>query len=215
MVQGDVRHKDLPMVVRHPKNASRVGSTLRWMVAMFVCAALAGCAHGTGGAGGGAFSGIPNVTVDHYVVQGTTAEAIRASMNARRPRNPDTGQPADAISRWTIGWNIPASGRGCHLDRATVTFQARVLMPRLAQADKVPSPILSRWDAFLASLARHEDWHVRYAYRELPKVRAAIRASSCARAAEAAGAAIARIAQVEREFDAVSRTNHSDILPFP
>jgi predicted secreted Zn-dependent protease len=183
--------------------------------AMLLPALLAGCAYGLPRVSSTAFSGIPHVVVDHYVVTGMSAEAIRASMNARRPRNPENGQPVDAISRWTIGWNIPSSGGSCNLDRAVVTFQARVLMPRLANADAVPPAVLERWKAFLASLERHEDWHVRYAYDQLPTVEAAIRSSSCARAAEAASAAVARIAKVERDFDVVARSSHSDILPFP
>jgi len=94
-------------------------------------------------------------------------------------------------------------------------FEARVIMPRLANGNHVPATTLGRWNAFLDSLERHEDWHVRYAYGQLPTVVAAIRKSSCERAADAAAAAIMRIAQVERDYDRRASTGHSDILPFP
>lgn len=205
------------ILLRQPRirfRSTRLSGSLA-LFAVVAAGAATGCAT-TGAAGAVAFARIPNVTVEYYDVTGATAEQIRSAINAQRPIDPNDNRPVDAISRWTVNWKIPVRSDGsCDLGRAEVSFKARVLLPRLVNRHMLPASLIARWDAFAESLAKHEDWHVRYAYEHLPDVQAAIRASSCAKAEAAATAAVMAIAKVERDYDIKARHGESDVLPFP
>ena len=187
-----------------------------WAAATALAAgAVAGYA-ADGAARAAPFARIPNLSIEYYDVAGATAEQIRTAINARRPVDPNDNLPVDAISRWTINWKIPVRPDGaCDLGRAEVSFKARVLLPRLVNRDSLPQPLVVHWDAYAASLAKHEDWHVRYAHAHLRDVEAAIRTSTCASAEAAAAAAVTAIARVERDYDIKARHGASDVLPFP
>ena len=99
---------------------------------------------------------IPNVQIQYYDVTGQTEAAIRASMNAGRPRDAISGQRIDANVHWTISWGWPLDGRGgCDLSRATVTFNATVTMPRLTGEERLPEALRNGWRASILGLERH------------------------------------------------------------
>jgi predicted secreted Zn-dependent protease len=158
---------------------------------------------------------IPNVTVEYYQVEGMTGDEIRSSMNARRPRDSHDGQAVEAVTSWELNWMVPQSGRRCDLSRAKVSFKARVLLPRLTDPGLVPAPVLARWRAFVAGLERHESYHVRHAFNHRRDVLRAIRSSSCARANEAAAAAVRKVGDEQRAYDVATRHGALEVPPFP
>jgi predicted secreted Zn-dependent protease len=161
------------------------------------------------------FAGVPNVTIEYYDVDGSTAEGIRASMNARRPRDSHDGQAVEAVTSWQLDWTAPKKGGSCDLRRAEVRFNARVLLPRLRDPANVPTAVLDRWRAFVAGLEKHEAYHVRHAWEHREKVRRAIRASSCAGANAAAAEAVRKVGAEQRAYDVATRHGASEVPPFP
>ena len=154
-------------------------------------------------------TGMPNLAIRYYEVSGRTAEEIRAAIDRhpRRPRDPNDGRPVDAAARWDFRWTWPENARGeCDLSRVSISFSARVLMPRLADETAVPDPLLRRWRIFVARLAAHEDGHVFSAWRAMPELLATLRASRCADANADAERVLERIRQRDIDYD--RRTDH-------
>lgn len=155
-----------------------------------------------------AFAGVPGVTLERYAVSGTTADAVRRSMNARRPVDPNDGTRVDAGTRLRIDWRWKGDGRGqCDLSTLQVSFSARVTMPQLADR-RAPAALRIKWTRFVDSLAQHEGTHVRHAWERVPIIAAAIRNGPCAGANARGDAALARVLAWDRDYD--RRTNHGE-----
>jgi predicted secreted Zn-dependent protease len=158
----------------------------------------------------GPLAGIPNLTIEYYDVSGRTPAAIRAALNAVRPRDPNDGLPVDALSRWNVRWSWRGNGRGgCDLANARIEYSARIVMPRLANEADVPPGLRARWRAYVAALETHEAGHVRYPYDRLGEIAAAIRASTCEGANEAARRALAPMQRHDVDYDRATRPGAS------
>lgn len=138
---------------------------------------------------------LPGVTVRYYDVTGNTIPAIRASMAAQRPLNPATGTPLPSSSTWSIGVNTKkaTTGKTCKVTGATATFKGEVVLPRLVAAQAVPPPVLAQWQKFVTSIEQQQAQALGQPYSRLKEVEAAVMASSCENAGEAAKKAIAEI----------------------
>jgi predicted secreted Zn-dependent protease len=161
------------------------------------------------------FAGVPNVTVEYYDVEGSTAQEIRDAMNRRRPHDSHDGQAVEAVTSWQLDWTVPQMGGSCDLKRAEIRFTARVLLPRLRDPSNVPIAVLDRWRAFVAGLEKHEAYHVRHVWEHRADVLRAIRASSCANANAAAAEAVRKVGAQQRAYDVDTRHGASDVPPFP
>jgi len=138
---------------------------------------------------------IPGVTVKYYDVTGNTIPAIRASMAAQRPKNPVTGTPLPSSSTWSIGVNTSkaTTGKTCKVTGAIATFKGEVVLPRLVGSEAVPAPVRAQWQKFVASIEQQQADALRQPYLRLREVEAAVMASTCANAGEAANKKIAEI----------------------
>lgn len=159
-----------------------------------------------------AFDGIPNVVVRQYDVHGATAEEIRRSIDAARPRDPKDGVAVDALTTWGVDYRWPGNERSCRLDRVQLTFRGEVLLPRLKV---VPDAVRDRWQAYLDALEKHEATHLRLAYGRMPMIEAAIRASNCAFARQDALWAVAEIDHALEEYDRKTRHGLTEGAVFP
>jgi predicted secreted Zn-dependent protease len=164
----------------------------------------------------GPLAGIPNLAIEYYDVSGRTPAAIRAALNAVRPRDPNDGRPVDALSRWEVRWSWRGNGRGgCDLAHPTVNYSARIVMPRLANEADVPPGVRARWRAYIAALEAHEAGHVRFPFDHLGEIAAAIRASTCDLANVAARRALARIQRHDVAYDRATRHGATQGATFP
>lgn len=190
--------------------------TLWWKAALAAAMLALVPAPGAGQEVPAALAGIPNLQIRYYDVRGTTPEAIRKSINAQRPRDPNDGKLVDAIARWRIGYGWRTGGpKECDLAGAKLTYTAEVTLPRLVDEARVPRRVLERWRRYMAGLLEHEAGHLRYPYEHLGDVAAAIRASSCEKAKDAASSAIAAIARRDIEYDRITRHGAAQGATFP
>ena len=159
---------------------------------------------------------VPNVQISSYEVSGETEGAIRASINARRPRDPVSGERVDAHVRWTMTWGWPLDGRGgCDLSRASIQFSATVTMPRLTNEERLPPELRAGWRAFIVGLDRHLAGHLAFPYEHRSEVLDAIRASNCTRASAAAQAAMQRLSRNDADYDRRTRRGETQGAVFP
>src|SRR5688572_15052247 len=123
------------------------------MLRMALALVLAGAAAGVGlapalgqGAAGNPFEDRPGLTFDYYDVSGRTFEEIRSSLDGKRRADPETGIGYDGYTAWYLDWRIPGRAEGpCRLDRAEVTIDVIVGLPRLVDFDAAPPDVLQRW----------------------------------------------------------------------
>lgn len=161
-----------------------------------------------------AFAGVPNVAIAWYEVEGATPAAVRASLDARRPTDPNDGARVDALTRWSISWQwLGSPADPCGLSQATVGFAASVQLPRLAVP--VMADLRAAWDRYVAALARHEAKHVRAAYAGRTEVLVALRGATCATANTAGEAALARIHEEARALDRATDHGRREGARFP
>ncbi|WP_084251056.1 DUF922 domain-containing protein [Sphingomonas pruni] len=160
------------------------------------------------------FADIPNVTVVSYDVAGRNPAAIRRSIDAERPTDPNDRIRVDGLSHYEFHWRWHRNGEGtCAAAPEDVLFSATVTAPRLMDDDASPK-LHEQFDRYLHSLLVHEDGHIRYAWNHRGDIAAAINAATCATADTAARAAVRAIAEHDIAYDKATRHGTSTILPF-
>lgn len=160
------------------------------------------------------FDGIPNVRIEQYAVTGRSVAAIRRSIDAARPTDPNDGKRVDGLSRWNINWRWRRDAAGtCSTTLDDIGFEAVVTVPRLADPD-VPARVKAQFDRFLTTLLVHEDGHVRYAWEHRGEVVDAINAAGCDRIKEAGMAVVRRIGEHDVAYDKATRHGADIITPF-
>lgn len=161
-----------------------------------------------------AFAGVPDVAIAWYDVAGATPAAVRASLDARRPTDPNDRARVDALTRWSISWQwLGSPADPCGLSHATVSFAASVQLPRLTT--RVAPELRRDWDRYVAALARHEAKHVRAAYAARAEVLAALRGATCATANAAGDAVLAAIHADAKALDQATDHGRSEGARFP
>ncbi|MDY0011346.1 MAG: DUF922 domain-containing protein [Rhodocyclaceae bacterium] len=94
-----------------------------------------------------------------YTVLGTTAEALRSSMDRLGPLDPRTQQHRDSLTRWTLAWRYDTQdqfGR-CDLTRVWTQVQITQIQPRLGQPETLAPALRRDWERFAAALSRHDE----------------------------------------------------------
>lgn len=140
-------------------------------------------------------SQIPGVVVRYYDVSGNTIAAIKASMDAQRPKNPATGTAIPSSASWSIGTSLKkaTTGKTCKITGAKASMKAEVVLPRLVGLETVPAPVLTEWQRYVSSLEQQQAAVLLRPYQRLAEVERAAMASSCDGANAAASGAIAEI----------------------
>lgn len=165
------------------------------------------------------FGDIPNVVFVRYDVRGRSPAAIRTSINAARPTDPNDAKRVDGLSRSFLEWSWREIGEGrgnkgrCLASADDVRFSATVTIPRLVDPSVSPS-VRAHFERYRQSLLDHEEGHVRYVWEHRGEVVAAINAAGCAGAGAAALTAFAGIAAHDVAYDKATDHGASTILPF-
>lgn len=171
---------------------------------------------GGGPVAGGSFAGMPDVAVDYYDVSGRAVGEIRASLDRHRRADPNTGVYVEAWTAWKLRWDVPGSPEGrCRPEKAVVTLEVSVGLPRLARSEVVPPEVLQRWQRYIAAVTAHEANHVRIAREGRDAVLRAIHESDCVEGPQAARDAMATIGQLNDEYDQRTRNGATEGAHFP
>lgn len=157
---------------------------------------------------------VVNEHVEHYDVTGSTAQAIRASLNRLGPAA-DDGKRFDAMTQWSVHyrWRYESTRQQCTVTTFSTTLDIRMLLPRWATPSRGPT-LMVRWTTYMRALRRHEDGHADYGRRAAEAIRAMARTLRPAPTCEELDAAIRaradeiidRKAREEEAYDV--RTRH-------
>jgi len=158
--------------------------------------------------------GVPNVAVSYYDIDASDLKGIRWALWASALHG--EGQLHNALSTWRYDWNWdPAPDGQCGVARARISFRAHVTLPRLTRPESLSPEVSQRWQAFMASLIRHEANHVHHAYDGRFKVAQAVRQSDCAHADQAGQWAINQLLWQEQAYDVRVRDGTEEGVLFP
>lgn len=83
------------------------------------------------------------ITTTYYDVTGRTADELKKQMAKKGPNG------FWAYTRWYVRWSGDCE----------VELEISYTFPRLADRNRVPLPMRSRWDAMIAKLTAHEEQH--------------------------------------------------------
>jgi predicted secreted Zn-dependent protease len=160
-----------------------------------------------------------------YDVAGSTADAVRAAIDAHpsRPVDRAARRPIDAFTRWDlrVTWSSASSGTECRATTVTPTLAATFTYPRWVPPPAPDRALVERWNAFIAALTTHEDGHRQNGIDATADAVARVRAlrASCSEfnaAAEAeVSAAIARGNEADRRYDATTDHGRTQGARFP
>ena len=96
----------------------------------------------------------------YYDVVGDSAEALRAQIEALRPRGEDGGR-YDASTRWKLRWRYLYREQrdGCRRTSFRTYLTTTIHLPRWQAPSDAAPDLVQRWDAYVAALDRHERRH--------------------------------------------------------
>lgn len=96
----------------------------------------------------------------YYDVVGDSAEALRAQIEALRPRGEDGGR-YDAYTRWKLEWRYLYREQrdGCRRTSFRTYLTTTIHLPRWQAPPEAAPELVQRWEAYVAALDRHERRH--------------------------------------------------------
>lgn len=98
--------------------------------------------------------------IEYFIVQGSTAPALRAELNARGPVGETRGR-SDGYTRWHIDWTYGFDVRegACTATNIVVDLDIHMILPRWYPPAGAREELVGRWNRFLVALRVHEDGH--------------------------------------------------------
>jgi predicted secreted Zn-dependent protease len=156
-----------------------------------------------------ALADLPNLTITFYAVSGADPQAVRRSMNERRPRDPLNGKPYDARTDVSWKWRAPprADGRGCDPAAAVFTHAVTMTLPKLSEPARLKAAERADWERYMARLIAHERNHALIGIRGGAALEKSFKAApDCKRGQEIAAAASSAMAAAHLQYDA--KTQH-------
>lgn len=158
------------------------------------------------GVGEAELAGFPNTRIEYYDVMGADIRSIQAALAEAGPIDPVDHERVHALTSWRISWRWPSGPDGrCNLSAATASFEANVLLPRLADDRPLAPDLQAAWMRYIGALRLHEAGHLRRAHDRLDDVARAVRSSSCATANAAGERILNEIRRDQAQYDAATQ----------
>jgi predicted secreted Zn-dependent protease len=103
-----------------------------------------------------------NKTYSYFSVGGRTLDELERELNKRGPKVKSTGQRHPGATRMQFNTRLGYMEKNgsCRVTEATVTVQAKVILPKWRQRGKADQDVRLVWDTLSSDIKRHEDQHV-------------------------------------------------------
>lgn len=146
--------------------------------------------------------GLPNTAIEYYDVAGKDIKSLQSSIASVRGNSAANKPAAPASAAWTVGSKISrqTTDGKCAVAGAEMKFDAKVVLPRLANREQVPTKVLTEWDSFVARLEAGTASNLWFVHDRIGTIQSAILTSSCEGASAAATAAVDKLQKEEAEF---------------
>lgn len=159
-----------------------------------------------------------------YLIQGDSAEAIRASLDRLGPIDPATGRRFDALTRWTLQWRFDSrsSFNSCEIARTWTSLRVTMQFPSHGKPSSLSEALRQEWTTYLQRLSQHEEGHVRIpsdAARDIETALDRLRRPDCPsleqEANRVANEILQRAQATERNYDIQTDHGRSQGARFP
>jgi len=160
----------------------------------------------------------PSITknIEYYDVKGWDAAFIKNEMNAKGPRDMNSGNRVWAHTHWKVRWNFEYAEESlsCEINRVATSVTVNFVVPKWIERDKAPQLVRDKWDNFYTTLQKHEQQHAMHgvqAARDIENQIASLPAKrTCKQAKEAANIAAKAIIKKYSDMDIAydSKTDH-------
>jgi predicted secreted Zn-dependent protease len=156
-----------------------------------------------------------NATVKYYDVVGSTSAELRQQLATLGPKD-SQGKRWHAVTSWRLNWRWPTFSDGtCRMGDATVMATVEVTFPRWAPPAGVARALIDDWIEYTRVLARHEQGHVDLAVDGAKEMQVALRRATCATADNVARTEMARINDLQEEYDVETDHGANQGAEFP
>lgn len=162
--------------------------------------------------------------VRYYEVRGTTAAAIRESLNQAGPVGSD-GERWDGYTRWSLRWRLQLAddAGGCRVMAVETAVDIETTLPRWDEPPRADRGLARRWQKYLSALTEHEDGHGRIGEDTAAAIRRSLvrlpAEPTCAEMSQAANVtaeqAVHDAALRERQYDRETRHGATQGARFP
>ena len=103
-----------------------------------------------------------NTKMQYYSVHGSTAKAVRQSINAARPSS-----GYDAYTAWHVTWNYQTSLKTgatttCSIKSATATVDVTMTLPQWVNENSASPQLRNHWNRYYSALVSHENGHAQF-----------------------------------------------------
>lgn len=109
-------------------------------------------------------AGAANVakTYSYFPVGGSTLDAIQTQLDTRGPEVEPTGRrhPGAVWMNFVADVDYRTSSKGCSIASASLTVQAKIILPRWRGPLPTDPALQLFWDTLSADIKRHEEAHV-------------------------------------------------------
>lgn len=161
-------------------------------------------------------------TYSYFSVGGRTLEELEVELNKRGPKVKSTGQRHPGATRMQFNTRLGYQEKAgsCRITEATVTVQAKVILPQWRQRARADQDSRIVWDTLSADIKRHEDQHVKIAQDHARQLERRLlklgRHKTCtvaaAKAKATADSLLDRHDKAQAEFDRVESANYEKRL---
>jgi predicted secreted Zn-dependent protease len=99
--------------------------------------------------------------IEYYDVRGWDAAFIHNEMDAKGPRDRNSGNRVWAHTDWYVTWKFKYAEEplSCKINHVETDVKINFVVPRWVERDKAPQSVKDKWDAFYAILQKHEQKH--------------------------------------------------------
>lgn len=153
----------------------------------------------------------------YFSIGGRTLDEIDKELSARGPKVGGAGKRHPGATRMRFSSNVTyaSSNRGCTIDKAVVSVDATIILPRWGQRKRADGDTRLIWDTLSADIKRHEESHVQIARRHARELEQALRGlgrrSDCEALKRDAAALSARVLaahdRAQERFDRIEGIN--------
>lgn len=114
----------------------------------------------------------------YFSIGGRTLDEIDKELSARGPKLEGSGKRHPGATRMKFSTNVTyaKAASGCTVDKAVVSVEANIILPRWGQRQRADGDTRLIWDTLSADIKRHEEAHVQIARRHARELEQGLRA---------------------------------------
>lgn len=143
---------------------------------------------------------LPGAKIHYYDVSGSTADAIKQSLNSAARSQPKT---AGQLYTWTVSINVTNDSTAgvCRIASAKAALDANVYLPRLTDEAHVQGDVLQRWKSYEAGLEKTALNGLTFVVDRLPAIEQSLAGKPCDQAATSWNNSVQTLMKQQEAFD--------------